>query len=206
MARTSTEIQSELDAIAMETAQVNLEKSRLELEQTREQVAEWKGVREQRKRTNAQRQSQMGKDREEVARIARTCTHRQGGSPKNPYGGKGQSALNIVIMPDDHTQLITCAICRLRVFSPSERDMAKNPRPGESKEDAKKRIEKYMEARRKFDELLELAADKLTPEAAAPMHCGVTFRFMNGDGQEVLVPRPCDTYAQGLDNRTGTRS
>jgi hypothetical protein len=200
------EIKAELDAIALESAQVNLEKSRLELEQTREQVAQWKGQREQRQRTNAQRQMQMGKDREEVARIARACTHRQGGSPKNPYGGKGQSALSVAQMPDNRTLLITCAICRLRVFSPNERDMAKTPRPGESKEDAKKRLEKYLEARAEFDKLLELSQDKLTPEAAAPMHCGVTFTFMDGEGREVLIPRPCDGYAQGLDNRNGART
>jgi hypothetical protein len=204
--KTTEQIRFELEAIALETATVQLEKSKLELEQTKEAVAEWKGVREQRQRTNQQRQSQLRNDREEIARIARRCSHRQGGSPRNPYGGKGQSALNIVQMPDNHTQLVTCSICRLRVFSPNERDMAKNPRPGESKEDAKRRVEKYLEARAEFDRLIELANDKLTPEAAAPMHCGITFTFMDGDGREVLTARPCDSYAQGLDNRAGARA
>lgn len=206
MPRNVDEIKAELDAIALETAQVNLERSRLELEQTKETVAQWKGDREQRQRTNKQRQTQLRNDREEVARIARVCTHRQGGSPKNPYGGKGQAALSVAQMPDGHTQLVTCAICRLRVFSPNDRDMAKNSRPGESRDDAKRRVEKYLQARAEFDRLLELSQDKLTPEAAAPMHCGVTFTYMNGDGQEVLLPRPCDAYAQGLDNRAGARA
>lgn len=205
MPKTAEQIRSELDAINLEAAQVELERSRLNLEKTREEVAEWKASREQRSRHNSQRQQQLASDREEVARTARNCSHKQGGSPGNIYGGKGQSALNIIEMPDSHTQLITCSICRLRVFSPNERDMARNPRPGETREQAGARVAKYHTDRENFDKLLEDAKNKLTPEAAAPMHCGVTFRFMDGEGREVLMPRPCDGYAQGLDNRQGNR-
>jgi hypothetical protein len=205
MPKTAEQVKAELDAILLETANVNLEQAKMKLEQTRDEVDQWKATRDQRARTNAQRQSQLRVDCEEVARTARICTHRQGGSPGNIYGGKGQSALNIALLPDAHTQLITCVICRLRVFSPNERDMAKNPRPGESREQAAARVAKYHADRKTFDELLEHAADKLTPEAAAPMHCGKTFTFMDGDGREVLRPRPCDSYAQGLDNRQGAR-
>lgn len=206
MPKTAEQVRAELDAINMETAQVSLEQARLKLEQTREEVEQWKAQREQRSEQNRQRQAQLATDREETARTARVCTHRQGGSPRNPYGGKGQSALNSAVMPDGRTTLITCSICRLRVFSPNERDLAKNPRDGETKEQAAARVKRYLEQRKEFDLLLEQASDKLTPEAAAPMHCGTTFTFMNGDGQEVLLPRPCDSYAQGLDNRAGRRA
>jgi hypothetical protein len=206
MPKSADQVKAELEAINLETAQVQLEAARMTLDKTRGEVEDWKARRDQKIRQNAQRQTQLATDREEIARVARACTHRQGGSPKNPYGGKGQAALNVVIMPDHRTQLITCTICRLRVFSPNERNMARNPRPGELKEQATARVARYMEDRREFDRLLELAADKLTPEAAAPMHCGVTFTFMSGDGQEVLMPRPCDSYAQGLDNRLGARA
>jgi hypothetical protein len=197
------EVRKQLESIQMETAQVNLQKAQLELEQTKEQVEQWTAARETRRRTNRQRQQQMRMDSEEIARKARECTHRQGGSLKNPYSGKGQSALTLVQLPDAHTVLVMCAICRLRVFSPNERDQARNPRPGETKDEAKARVAKLHDDLAKFNALVELAGDKLTDEAKTPMHCGVTFTFTDGDGREVLMPRPCDGYAQGLDNRRG---
>jgi hypothetical protein len=53
-----------------------------------------------------------------------------------------------------------------------------------------------------FEKLATLAQDQLTPEAAQPMHCGKTFTFSDSDGNAAHVPHPCDSYAQGLDNRT----
>ena len=203
---TAEEVEAQLEDIRLRTAQVQLEEAEMRLEMTQDTVAAFKANKEQRVRSNKQRQSQLRKDREEIAIIARACTHRQGGSPRKPYGGKGQSALNIVMLPDGHSQLITCSVCRLRVFSPREDDMAKKQRPGETAADAKRRVEKYTEDMEEFQKLLEMAADKLTDEASQPMHCGTTYTLRDGEGREVLSMRPCDTYAQGLDNRKGARA
>lgn len=202
MAKTDDQVQTELDSIDLELKRVQLEKARLELEQAQEEIAAWKGHKAARSRSNTQRQTQLALDRRDAARAAKECTHRQGGSIREPNKGKGQSALNIVILPDEST-LITCANCRLRVFSPSPLQGAQDPKPGESKQEAAARVKKHLEAVKSFEELLEQAQDKLTPEAATPMHCGKTFKFLDRNQNQVHVPRPCDSYAQGLDSRQG---
>lgn len=203
---TAKEVEAMLEEIKIRTAQANLAEAEMKLEMTEETVRLFKAAKEQRSRNNKQRQSQLAKDRENTAMLARACTHRQGGSPKNPYGGKGTSALSRVLLPDGHSELIMCSICPLTVFSPREDDIAKKKRPGETAEAAERRVEKYHIAKAAWDKLMELAMDKLTDEAAAPMHCGVTFTLRDGEGREVLPIRPCDSYAQGLDNRQGARA
>lgn len=203
---TSAEVEALLEDIRLRTAQAQLAEAEMKLEMTEETVRLFKASKEQRARTNAQRQSQMEKDRENIAIKARNCTHRQGGSPKNPYGGKGTSALSRVMLPDGHSEVIMCSVCPLTVFSPRDDDMAKRRRPKESEAQAEKRVERYYKAKAEWDKLMELALDKLTDEAAAPMHCGVTFTLRDGEGREVLAIRPCDSYAQGLDNRQGARA
>lgn len=199
------QVEQQLDDLHRQIAQAQLDKARMELELTNEQVAQFKAGRESRSRQNKQRQAQLQKDRLEVARAANDCSHRQGGSAgrQGTPHGKGQSALTIAKMPDDRTELIMCAICRLRVFTPDPRRGSKRAQEGETAADVKARLAEYQNDVKEFSALKTLQLDKLTAEAAQPMDCGLTFRFVDEDGREVLVPRPCDAYAQGTDNRKG---
>lgn len=204
---TAEEVEDQLRQIRLRTAQAELQKAEMELEQTEENVANFKAQREARGRQNAQRQGQLAKDANDLARTTRACSHRQGGSVGKhaTQWGKGQSALTIVLLPDESqdSKLIMCSICRLRVFSPNPINRVPRPRNNETAAEAKQRVQQYERDMKAFSELEEMAKDKLTPEAAKPMDCGVTFKFQDGDGREVLIPRPCDSYLQGLDNRQG---
>jgi hypothetical protein len=62
-------------------------------------------------------------------------------------------------------------------------------------------VEQYNADLQEFERLKELSQDQLTPEAGSPMHCGKTFQFEDGNGNQVAMPAPCDNYAQGRDNR-----
>jgi hypothetical protein len=189
-----------LAEINAELAQVQMETAQIELEEARERNRAWKAQREVQSRLNKQRQGQLHADLTEKAEVIKTCTHRQGGSPGRERKGGGPSALRVVILPDSR-QLVMCANCPLRVFSP--RPDMKNPdmRPGETPKDRNERVKRFVLQTTEFERLLELARDQLTPEAANPMHCGKTFAFVGRDGNNITRPAPCDEYAQGLDNR-----
>jgi hypothetical protein len=187
------EIQAEIARIELETAQIRLEQMKEENETYRARKAA-------RLRANEQNLAQLRADHAEKRAVIATCTHRQGGSPGRERKGGGPSALRVVILPDSR-ELVMCANCPLRVFSPFPG--AKNPAQmrGESKAEAKARVEQYSVDLTEFERLKELSQDQLTPEAASPMHCGKTFAFAGGDGNNMMMPAPCDEYAQGLDNR-----
>ncbi|MBA0087513.1 MAG: hypothetical protein HRJ53_21215 [Acidobacteria bacterium Pan2503] len=204
MATKAEEVEAKLESIRMRTAQLQLEKAEMEMEQTKENVEQWKNEREERSRRNTQRQTQLKSDINERANSARSCTHRQGGSFANLHGGKGPSALTTVILPDERV-LIMCSICPMRVFSPFPGDASRKLRRGETKEQMEARVARHQQAMEEFERLAEQARDKLTEEASQAMHCGKTFRFLDADGNQVQVPAPCDSYAQGLDNRKGIR-
>lgn len=193
-------VQAELDRTQLEINEVTLQMSKIKLEQAKDEVAQYEASKEARSRANKQRMSQLRRDRMDKAGTAKSCSHRQGGGIKNPRKGKKESALTVCVYPDERT-LIMCALCPLRVWSPREVDKSPKRREGETAKQAERRVELYQEERAEFDKLLEHAADKLTDEAAQPMFCGVTFRFEDADGQTCSVPAPCDTYAQGHDNR-----
>jgi hypothetical protein len=186
--------------IEAETKRIQLETAQIELDEARERNQQWKANREVRSRLNRQRQGQLRADLTDRAEIIRTCTHRQGGSPGRERKGAGPSALRVVILPDER-QLVMCANCPLRVFSPLP--SLKNPEPfkGETRADAKDRVARYNRELEEFEKLVTLSQDQLTPEAAGAMHCGKTFNFIGRDGNNVIMPAPCDSYAQGRDNR-----
>jgi hypothetical protein len=187
------QVEAEIKAIQLETAQ-------LELEEARERIEAHKAGKEVRSRQNAQRQGQLRTDLRERATVIASCTHRQGGSPGRERKGSGPSALRIVILPDNRT-LVMCANCPLRVFSPYPG--LKNPQqlPGETKAKREARLQAFAVASAEFEKLTERSQDQLTPEAATPMHCGKQFSFVAGNGNQVAVPAPCDSYSQGTDNR-----
>jgi len=182
-------MQAEIDRIQLETAQLNLEEAR-------ESNAERKARKEANARKNRQRQDQLAADVAVRKQQAKRCKHRQGGSPVDPFNGKGATSLNVAKMPDGFTLLIMCGVCRLRKFSPHPRDQGTKPRPGESAQQAKDRVEKYLADKAEFDILLDQAKDTLTPEAAQFMDCGTVIQTINPDtGAQTFRPRPCDSYA-----------
>jgi hypothetical protein len=203
--RTAEEVEAKLNQVKLRTAEIQLQRAEMELEQTEETIKQFKADKEARSRRNQQRQGQLRIDISEKAGTARKCTHRQGGSLSNPYGGKGPSALQLVILPDER-ELIMCSICPLRVFSPFPGDASRRLRRGETREQADARVEKHMRQVEAFETLRAESNNKLTEEAAGAMHCGKTFKFLDGDSNQVQVTAPCDHYAQGLDNRDGVRS
>jgi hypothetical protein len=186
--------------IEAETKRILLETAQIELEEARERNQQWKSAREVRSRLNRQRQGQLRADITDRATVIASCTHRQGGSPGRERKGTGPSALRVVILPDER-QLVMCANCPLRVFSPLP--SLKNPERlrGESAADAKDRVARYHREYEEFERLVTLSQDQLTPEAAGAMHCGKTFSFQGRDGNNIIMPAPCDSYAQGRDNR-----
>ncbi|MGA9668415.1 MAG: hypothetical protein WBQ94_04360 [Terracidiphilus sp.] len=189
-----------IQELQAELVSLQIEEARIKLEQTRENIAEWKGKKEVGARQNAQRQGQLKADHVDRAAVIGGCTHRQGGSPGRERKGAGPSALRVVILPDDRT-LVMCANCPMRVFSPLPTDKNPERRAGESAADAKARVTRYQAELEEFEALVALSQDQLTPEAGAPMHCGKQFSFVAGNGNNVTMPAPCDTYAQGRDNR-----
>lgn len=190
---TAAPIEAEIKRIQLETAQIGLERAREENEQ-------YKAAKELRSRQNRQRQGQLKTDLIERATVIHGCTHRQGGSPGRERKGEGPSALRVVILPDTRT-LIMCANCPLRVFSPLPTNKNPERRRGETAADAKARVERFYRETEEFENLAERAKQQLTPEAGSPMHCGKTFAFAGRDGNQIIMPAPCDSYAQGRDNR-----
>lgn len=189
----AAQIEAEIKRIQLETAQIGLERAKEENEQ-------YKAAKELRSRQNRQRQKQLKTDLLERATVIAGCTHRQGGSPGRERKGEGPSALRVVILPDLRT-LIMCANCPLRVFSPLPTNKNPDRRRGESAADAKARVDQYHRELEEFERLEALSRQQLTPEAGAAMHCGKTFAFVGREGNQIIMPAPCDSYAQGRDNR-----
>jgi hypothetical protein len=195
MGKSEAEIRAEL-------AEVELEAAKIRLEQVKEENQEFMARKDQRKRANAQRQQQFKTTRQETARAAKQCSHRQGASlPNARTGGKMSSALHGVYLPQDERRLVMCAICPLRVWEPRPIDGAPKARKGETEAALQKRLTGYAAKLKAFETLWEAAQDQLTDEAGRPMHCGKTFTFSDTEGNRAHVPHPCDGYAQGLDNR-----
>lgn len=186
--------------IEAEIRSLELEDMKLRLEETRDRVLSTKAAKEVRGRLNAQRQGQLRNDLVERSQIIETCTHKQGGSPGKERKGKGPSALRLVILPDGRS-LVMCANCPLRVFSPFPKLGYPGQFKGETKAEQKARIEKFQHDQKEFEILAHASEDQLTPEAGQPMHCGKQFSFQNSMGNNITMPAPCDTYAQGTDNR-----
>jgi hypothetical protein len=187
------EVDAEIKRVELETALLNLEAAK-------DENARIKADKAVRSLQNRQRQQQLKTDHIEKKKVIETCTHRQGGSPGRERKGSGPSALRVVILPDNR-ELIMCANCPLRIFSPLPSEKAPRVRRGETEAARDVRVAKYQADLKEFERLKEQSQDQLTPEAAAPMHCGKTFQFEDGNGNQVSMPAPCDSYAQGLDNR-----
>ena len=188
------EIEAELKRVELETAQ-------LDLEAAKERNAQLKSDKEVRSRRNKQRMAQLRTDLLERKKVIESCNHRQGGSPGMERKGTGKSALQLVIMPDNR-QLVMCANCPLRVFSPLETNQDPELREGETVKKRDARVASYKADLEGFNALATLAQeDKATPEAGTAMHCGKTFEFRGKDGNHIIMPAPCDSYAQGADNR-----
>lgn len=184
----ATKFEEEMQRIQLETA-------KLTLEEAKERIAKSDGEKKRRARLNAQRQGQLRIDNAGRVELSKRCSHRQGGTPKNPLKGKGPTSLNVVKMPDGFTMMIQCSICRLNLYSPHPGNQSTKPKHGESSSDTKRRIAKFHTDKAYFDALLEKSQDGLTPESTQIMDCGVKLRVTDADGMPVLRPRPSDSYA-----------
>lgn len=182
------DVQARLEAIVLQTAEINLEKAEQE-------AAEYQAKKAQSSRLKAQRQAQFATDRRGKASLSKRCNHKMGGTPKNPYKGNGDTALKVIKQPDGFTTLILCVICPLRVFSPHPKDQSKKQRQGESQQQAKARVEKYVADKETFSELMEKSQDSISADFTQPMDCGITIERTTMDGDPVYGRRPCDTYA-----------
>lgn len=185
--------------LEQERLEVMLERERLDLDEAKDRNAQRMQMKAANSLKNKQRQAQLQTDLHNRDTISAGCSHKQGGSPSNQYGGKGATALKLVYLPDGFTELIMCAICRLRRFSPHPMNQAKKIFEGENATARDARVAKYRADKDAFDALRELTKDTLTPEAAIPMHCGVTIQTTNLEtGMPTMRPRPCDSYAVAL--------
>lgn len=194
MATVDPKIQAELDAIALETAQLNLQEAR---EGNARRIA----MRAVKERNNAQRQSQLRIETNGRRMLAKNCSHRQAGTPAKPYKGKGPTALRVQKMPDGFTLRLCCEICRMVHFSPYPPNQSKKPRRlvklnrMETAEEVKVRVAKYWTDKAAFDELVEKSTEGLTEDSTRPMDCGTTLTITNEDGNQVFRPRPSDSYS-----------
>lgn len=191
--------EAELVALDLEIKRIELETKQLDLEDARDRNQRMKADKADRARKNSQRQAQLATDRAARRKMAKLCSHRSGASPGNPYEGDdmADTTLLVALMPDGFTKLILCyGPCRLRMFSPHPVDGAKACRAGESAKERDARVKDFLEDQEEFDRLLALAKKKKSPEARAPMDCGVTISVTNEEtGMPVLRQRPCDSYA-----------
>lgn len=188
--------EDELKDLDLRIKQTLLREAEMRLEMTEETVTAYQNTKADRERKNRQRQAQLATDRANLKALSKQCSHRQGGSPKNPYKGKGDSALNVFNMPDGFTKVVKCIVCRGVMWSPHPADQAKNQRLGESAAERDARVAKYEADLAEFDRLYEMAKDKLTEEAAQEMECGTTISTTDlNTGAPILRRRPCDSYA-----------
>lgn len=180
--------QARLDSIALRTAEIKLE-------QAEQEAADYEASKASKSRLKAQRQAQFKQDVRGKAGLAARCNHRQGGTPKNPYKGNGDTALKVVKQPDGFTELIMCVICPLRVWSPHPSDRSKKIKQGETKESRDARVEKFEADTVVFKELMKQSQDSISSDFTEPMDCGITIQRSTEDGDPVYGRRPCDTYA-----------
>lgn len=180
--------QARLDAIALKTAELNLERAEQE-------AADYEAKKAQNSRLKAQRQAQFKTDLRGKASTAKRCNHRQGGTPKNPFKGNGDTALKVIKQPDGFTTLIMCVICPLRCWSPHPKNQSKKLREDETHAEMKARVQKYFEDKTLFDALMEKSQDSISADFTQPMDCGITIERTSEDGNPVYGKRPCDTYA-----------
>lgn len=182
--------QARLDAIALRTAEINLERAEQE-------AGDYEARKRQKSRNNAQRQSQLVTTLRGDQKLSHRCNHRQGGTPKNPYKGNGDTALKVIKQPDGFTTLILCVICKLRCFSPHPNNRGKKVKPGENAEKAKARVAKYEADLVAFNLLLEKSEDSISSDFTQPMDCGITIERTDEEtGNPIYGARPCDSYAQ----------
>lgn len=187
-------------SLAEQIDETRLQEARMRLTLTQREVAQFEATEADKKRRNTERQKQLSADRQTRANDAKMCNHRQGGTPKNPFKGKGSTALRVAKFPDGFTKVIMCPICRLRAFSPHPNDQGTEPRlvngKMESEAQAAKRVKKYQADKAAWDKLYEQSRDGLTEEEVQEMDCGTTITLTDTrTGAQVLPRRPCDSYA-----------
>jgi hypothetical protein len=73
--------------------------------------------------------------------------------------------------------------------------MSKTILQGENAAKRDARVEKYHADLERFNELVKMSQDKISPEATQEMDCGTTISVYNQEtGMPVYRERPCDSY------------
>lgn len=184
------------DETRLRREQIQLESEELKLEQTRQETEERKAQIAYKGRQRTLRQNQALLSAKAAQKLAKVCSHRQGGQNGDMFKGKGPTALKVEKMPDGFTVRIRCLCCPLRITSPLPSDASKKQKRGETAADRDARLEKFAADRERFDRYYAISQeDALTGEAGAPMECGTTFKVTDDDGNQIFKPRPSDSYA-----------
>lgn len=175
---------------------IQLEAAELDLEQTRQSSEERKAQNADTVRKRTMRQNQALNQARSAQKLAKVCSHRQGGQNGDMFKGKGPTALKVEKMPDGFTVRIRCLACPLRITSPLPSDASKKLKRGETNDERAARLDKFAKDRERFDRYYAISQeDALTGEAGAPMECGTTFKVTDEDGNQIFKPRPSDSYA-----------
>ena len=178
----------------LEEIQIKIAEKQLKLAER--ELAKFEGEERSREHINRVRQEQLGKDDETKHRLSNFCKHRQGGTLKDPYHGKGPTALNVITMPGgDWDKMITCLVCPGIWHSPNPLDMATALRKGETEDQRDRRVAKYQADLEEFNAILKQAEDRLSSEDAVMDSGTKIVKTDRRTGLRVPVLRPCDEAA-----------
>jgi hypothetical protein len=188
------------DTARLKRELILLEQAELELENVREQTIERKAQKEHKVRRNKLSQAGLAEAVRASRELTNICRHRQGGQNGQVYKGKGlATSLKVEKMPDGFTIRIRCLNCPLRVTSPIPSNASKKLKKGETVEERNARLLKFAADKERFEKFYEMSQEgALTSEAAQPMECGTTFKFLDEDGAQIYKPRPSDSYAMEI--------
>lgn len=173
--KTKEEMEREILAIQLETAQINLE-------QAKENNAIFMAKKDNTRRQREQAQMTARATEAKAAQLQKVCKHRQGVAPDDIYGeGTGKSCLTRSNIFFSWNWLIQCVWCGLRNQTPHPSRRSKKLLPGETQEMMQARVKKYEEDLAEHKRLLAEAKGNGLPPMVGPQ-----WKFENEDGMEVV--------------------
>lgn len=167
-----------LEDIQREILEVQLETSKIALQKTKAENQAWLQMEEAHRIANKNRQAHLATVAANREALQRVCLHRQGGGPEDTYEGDGKSCLTLSRVFFSNNFLIQCNRCDLALQRPHPKLKSKKPIfAGETAEQIKARIEKYLEDVTRYEGLIrEAKGNKLRPML------GPTWEFADEDG------------------------
>jgi hypothetical protein len=176
--------------------EIEIKHAEMRMKLTARELAKFEGEERSREHINRVRQEQLGKDQDTNRRLRNFCKHRQGGTLKDLYHGKGPTALNVITMPGgDWDKMITCLVCPGIWHSPNPLDMATALRKGETEEQRDRRVVKYQADLEEFNAILKQAEDRLSSDETVMDSGTKIVKIDLRTGLRVPVLRPCDETA-----------